>query len=118
MLNSLQNKLILFLGGCMSFRIILALIAKYIDKKYLESFGYMLLLPAIGFIIVYIGGLRGRGAFNQKIWWNHLRPIHSLLYFIAAFYAIKKDRRSWMVLLLDAGIGLMAFLLYHFLLSN
>lgn len=118
MLNSLQNKLILFLGVCMSARIILALITKYIDKKYLESFGYLLLLPAMGFIIVYIGELREKGGINQIAWWNHLRPIHSLLYFIAAFYAIKKDRRSWMVLLLDAGIGLMAFLLYHFLLSN
>ena len=116
MLNSLQNKLILFMVFCMSFRIILALIAKYIDKKYLESFGYLLLFLAMGFIIVFITDLRGRGAFNQKIWWNHLRPIHSLLYFIAAFYAIKNDRRAWMVLLLDAGIGLMAFLVNHFIL--
>ena len=114
MLNSLQNKLILFLGVCVSFRIILALIAKYIDKKYLESFGYLLLFLAMGFLIVFITDLRGIGAFNQKIWWNHLRPIHSLLYFIAAFYAIKKDRRSWMVLLLDVGIGLIAFLINHF----
>ena len=116
MLNRLQNKILLFLVFCMGVRVGVALLAKYIDKTYLQKLGYLLLLPAMGFIIVYIGGLRGKGGLNQIAWWNHLRPVHSLLYFIAAFYAIKKDRRSWIVLLLDAGIGLMAFLVYHFLL--
>ena len=90
MLNSLQNKLILFLGVCMSARIILALITKYIDKKYLESFGYLLLLPAMGFIIVYIGELREKGGINQIAWWNHLRPIHSFIIFYSSILCYKK----------------------------
>lgn len=115
--NTINNKLVLFLLVCMSTRILISLIFKYINIKYIKILGYLLLIPATGLLLIYIFGLRKTGILNQTSWWNHLRPLHSLLYFIAAFYAIKQDRLSWLILLLDACIGLIAFLINHFILN-
>ena len=45
--------------------------------------GYLALLPATEFIYIYLTGSMKTGAesFGEKIWWNNLRPIHSILFF-------------------------------------
>ena len=65
---------------------------------------------------IYLTGSRQTGAevFGDKIWWNDLRPIHSLLYFLFAYNAITGNTKSWMYLLLDVIIGLVSFLVFHY----
>ena len=116
-MNNLQKIFLMFLIGCIGLRSIFVIIAKYINIKYLKYLGLLALIPAIGFIYIYLTGSRKTGAevFGKKIWWNNLRPIHSILYFLFAYNAIIGNRESWIYLLVDVLIGLVSFLLHHYI---
>jgi len=115
-MNHLQQRFLLFLFGCVGIRSLFVIIARYINTKYLKYLGYLALLPAIGFIYIYLTGTRKTGAevFGEKIWWNNLRPIHSILYFLFAYNAIIGNKQSWKYLLVDVIIGLISFLIHHY----
>lgn len=111
-----MRRFLLFLIGCMGTRILFTLLAKNVDIQYLPILGYIALLPAIGFIYIYVTGSRNTGleVGGGKIWWNKLRPLHSVLFFLFAYNAITKNVNSWKYLALDTSIGLVAFLTYHY----
>ena len=115
-MDKFQNILLIFLFGCIGLRVLFVIIAKYINIKYLKYLGYVALLPAIGFMYLYISGIRntGLGGFGQKIWWSNLRPIHSILYFLFAYNAIIGNKNAWIYLLADVLVGLLSFLIYHY----
>jgi hypothetical protein len=112
----IHKRFLLFLIGCIGSRSLLVYIAKNASPKYLAWLGYLALLPAIGFMYIYLTGSRKTGpeVFGDKIWWNNLRPIHSLLYFLFAYNAIRGNKKAWIYLLLDVVIGAISFLLFHF----
>jgi hypothetical protein len=116
-MNNLQRRFFLFLIGCIGVRFLFVIIAKYINTKYLKYLGYMALVPAIGFTYIYLTGSRktGQEVFGEKIWWNNLRPLHSILYFLFAYNAIKGNKQSWIYLLVDVLIGLISFLIHHYI---
>jgi len=118
-MNIIQKRFLLFLIGCIGLRLLLVYIAKNIDITLLKYMGYLLLLPAIGFIYIYLTGIRKTGAevFGDKIWWNNLRPIHALLYLLFAYNAINGNRNAWIFLLIDVLLGLSSFLIYHLILK-
>jgi hypothetical protein len=119
-MDDLQKRFLLFLIGCIGIRSLFVIIAKYINVKYLKYLGYLALLPAIGFIYIYLTGSRETGAevFGEKIWWNDLRPIHSILYFLFAYNAIIGNKQSWIYLLVDVLFGLISFLIHHYVNGN
>ena len=119
-MNNIQKRILMFLIGCIGVRVLFVIIAKYINIKYLKYLGYLALLPAIGFIYIYLTGSRKTGSetFGAKIWWNHLRPVHSILYFLFAYNAIIGNKKSWIYLLADVIIGLTSFLIYHYSNNN
>ena len=116
-MNQLQKKIVLFLIGCIGVRSLLVVIAKTINTNYLTYLGYLALLPAIGFIYIYLTGSRESGpeTFGEKIWWNNLRPIHAILYLLFAYNAIIGNKNAWMYLLVDVLFGFISFLLHHYL---
>ena len=105
----------MFICGCIVARLLLVLLAKNVSPTHLRLLGYLSLIPAIGFLIIYFGDLRktGREVMGNVIWWNELRPVHAIMYILFAVYAITKKDYAWKVLLLDVCIGLIAFLMYH-----
>tara|TARA_Y100001936_G_scaffold114996_1_gene112679 strand:+ start:2521 stop:2895 length:375 start_codon:yes stop_codon:yes gene_type:complete len=115
-MNTIQKRFLAFLLLCIPVRIGFVVIAKKVDKKYLPYLGYLAILPAIGFAYIYISGKRKTGGetFGQKIWWNNLRPLHSTLYFIFAYLALKKNNNAYIPLLLDVIIGLISFIIHHY----
>jgi len=115
-MNDLQKRFLMFLIGCIGVRSLFVIIAKYVNTQYLKYLGYLALLPAIGFIYIYLTGSRKTGAetFGEKIWWNNLRPIHSMLYFLFAYNAINGNKQAWIYLLVDVLFGLISFLLHHY----
>ena len=115
-MNDIQKRFLLFLIGCIGTRTLFVYVAKNTGPKYLPLLGYLALLPAIGFIYIYLTGSRKTGGevFGEKIWWNDLRPIHSLLYFLFAYNAIIGNSKAWMYLLVDVIFGLISFLIFHF----
>ena len=115
-MNDIQKRFLLFLIGCIGTRALFVYVAKNAGPKYLPLLGYLALLPAIGFIYIYLTGSRKTGGevFGEKIWWNDLRPIHSLLYFLFAYNAIIGNNKAWIYLLVDVIFGLISFLIFHF----
>ena len=115
-MNTMQKRFLLFLFGCIGARTLLVYVAKNAPNPYLQYLGYLALLPAIGFAYIYFTGSRQTGAevFGQKIWWNNLRPVHSLLYFLFAYNAIQGNQNAWVYLLIDVILGLVMFLGFHF----
>ena len=114
-MDTLQKRILLFLVGCIGVRLLLVYIAKNIDIKLLKYMGYITLIPAIGFIYIYLTGSRKTGpeVFGSKIWWNNLRPIHAILYLLFSYNAIIGNRNAWIYLLIDVLLGLISFLVYH-----
>ena len=106
----------MFLIGCIGTRSLFVVIAKYVNAEYLKYLGYLALLPAIGFMYIFLTGSRKTGAevFGEEIWWNNLRPIHSILYFLFAYNAIIGNKQAWIYLLVDVLIGLISFLIHHY----
>ena len=89
-MNNIQKRFILFLLGCIGTRSLLVYLAKILDKKYLKYMGFITLIPAFGFLYLYLTDSRksGREVFGSKIWWNELRVFHGLLYLLFSIYAI------------------------------
>lgn len=109
-------RLLLFLIGCIGTRSLLAYIAYSISPKYLPHLGYIALLPSLGFISIYLFGLRKTGpeVFGERIWWNDLRPVHAALYLLFSIFAIQKKTYAWTFLLADVVIGLVSFIVHHY----
>ena len=114
-MKNLHKRFLLFLFGCITLRWFLVFLAKGASKRILLAMGIIALLPAIGFFYLFFSGKRkvGTETFGAKIWWNNLRPVHGILYFLFAIYAIYGDKIAWIFLLLDVIIGLVSFLLFH-----
>lgn len=114
-MNKIHLRFILFLCFCIIIRLSFVLTAKYIDKKYLPYLGLIALIPAIGFITIYLGDFRKTGGevFGEKIWWNDLRPIHASLYILFSLLAFKKSEYAYIPLLTDVVLGLFFFLKFH-----
>ena len=115
-MNQIQKRMLLFLIGCIGLRSLFVIIAKYINTNYLKYLGYLALVPAIGFLYIFLTGSRKTGAetFGGKIWWNNLRPVHSILYFLFAYNAIQGNTQSWIFLFVDVLIGLISFVIHHY----
>ena len=114
-MNKIQKRFLLFLVGCIGTRVLIAYTAMTIPVKYLPIMGYFSLVPSFGFMHIYLTNTRKKGGevFGENIWWNHLRPFHSIMYFLFAFYAIQKKRESWKFLGFDVLVGFIAFIHYH-----
>ena len=111
-----KKQMLLFLIGCIGTRLLFVYVAKNSSVQVLKYLGYLALLPAIGFMYIFLTGSRktGKGVFGEKIWWSNMRPIHSLIYFIFAYNAIQGNKQSWVYLMADVTIGLIAWLVHHF----
>ena len=111
------DKKILFLLGCIPVRIIIVLIAIYLNKEYLPYYGLILLGPALGFLYLYFGNLRLNAPEADGItWWANLRIVHGLLYLSAAILAFQQNTIAWIPLSIDVVFGLIVFINRHFFL--
>ena len=116
MLSSLQKRILLFLLGCIIVRLLFVYIAYIINPRYLKFLGFLAIIVSIGFITIYLFGLRKTGpeTMGQPIWWDSLRPFHSLMYLIFGILAILGIQKyAWIALLVDVLVGLTAFIIHH-----
>ncbi|ATZ80377.1 hypothetical protein BMW23_0320 [Bodo saltans virus] len=111
MLDNVEKRMLLFLCVCIVIRIILVYAAKNINIEYLPYMGYFGLMLSIGFMYIYLTNSRQTGAevFGDKIWWNSLRPIHSILWGLFAYNAINKNDDAWAYLAVDVFVGFVGF---------
>ena len=113
---TLEQRMALFLVGCIGSRVLLVYLAATVPPVGLKVMAALAAVIAVGFTAIYFGRLRPTGAETggQPIWWNSLRPVHALLYAAFAYFAWFGHRRlAWSTLLLDVAIGLVSFLYHH-----
>jgi len=88
------------------------------NAQQLKWLGYLAMLPAIGFIYIFLTGSRQTGleVGGGRIWWNNLRPLHAIMYLAFAYLAITGSTQyAWKVLAADVIIGLVVFLTHYFM---
>jgi len=107
-MNTIQKRFLLFLGGCIPTRLAFALLAKYGNNSVKKILAIISFIIGSGFLIIYFGGLRKTGleTGGEKIWWNQLRPVHALLYYLF-FYNVFfiNNPNAWVILIVDIKIG-------------
>lgn len=115
MLTNPMIRALVFLVGCIGTRSALAFLAARASPDILHIMGLVALLPAIGFAYIYVTGSRTTGpeVGGERIWWDGLRPVHSVLYAMFAYHAIRRDKDAWRFLAVDVGIGFLAWALRH-----
>jgi hypothetical protein len=118
--QNLRKRFALFLLICLSSRIAITALAKYMSLKYLQVLGVIFLIIGLSFLYLNFFDKRKTGleTGGNAIWWNDLRPVHGFLAIIFAILAINKIRDAWIVLLIDTIFGLVAFLAFHGLNNN
>jgi hypothetical protein len=84
----------------------------------LKVMGGILLIPAIVFLYSYINYKpTDKGATGGNVWWNSLRLVHGFTYLLFGIMALSNNKKlysnAWIVLLIDVGIGLLAFLIQY-----
>ena len=109
-----MNIHILF-GFCIIVRIIIIILI-YFTIKYKSNYRYLFVIfyaiSSLGLLYHYITKYRKKGAFNQIVWWDYLRPIHIFLFLISSYLILLKDNSFVYVLLVDTLISILAH--YHF----
>ena len=112
----IHKRYLLFLLGCMPVRSYFTYYVKNSDENTLKYLSIIGIILAIGFMVIYITGMRKTGAevFGGKIWWNNLRPVHALLFGTFGYLAYTGHKDAYIPLALDTTIGLIAFIFYHY----
>tara|TARA_B100000902_G_scaffold369647_1_gene394054 strand:+ start:382 stop:741 length:360 start_codon:yes stop_codon:yes gene_type:complete len=111
---SINQRMYLFLLGCIPMRICLAILPYYIDTAYLPYFGILLLIIAICFLSLYFKKLRLNAFEGGGItWWADLRLLHGFLYLCASIYAFQEKLLSVVPLTIDVILGFLIFIYHH-----
>jgi len=112
-----SKRILLFLIGCMGTQISLALLAKNGSDDILYNMGIISLFFAITSIYMIFNDERKTGTkviSGAIVWWNYLRPVHAILYFLFAYYAINKKKNAWKILLINTLISFFAWYLHYY----
>lgn len=114
MFNPIQKRFILFLGGCMVVRSLIAYIS-YAHPEYNKYLVIGALILAFSWLWIYFVTPRTTGpeVMGGSIWWNELRPVHAMLYLLFVIYVVADVDHAWLPLAVDVVVGLTAFLVYH-----
>ena len=110
----INQRWLLFLFGCILVRLLFVYLARFASSNILKLMGYFALLPAIGFLYLWIFNKRQFGfEAGGEVWWKNFRIIHAILYFIFAYLAITGNKEhAWKVLAIDVTFGLILFFLH------
>lgn len=105
----------LFLIGCIPTRLLLVYLAYYLDytnSPFKNLLALITLIIGFGFLTIYFKGLRKTGVETEgrPIWWNNIRPVHGFIYILFSVLYMLNVKNSWMILLIDVIIGLIAFI--------
>ena len=116
-MNDLKKRFYLFLLGCIGARTLFTVIAACSSSSTLSILGYLALLPVFGWLYIMLFGERNTGpeVFGGRIWWQKLRPVHTLLWAGFAYRAIFGLPSPYRLLAIDTLIGLGAFLFHHYM---
>jgi hypothetical protein len=112
----MDNKILYFIFLCFPARLLLSMLAKIIQSKYLPIMAIFTSFISISFFINFIKYKKDeKGFFGSYVWWNNYRLIHSFNYAIFSIQAFLKNNKAWMILFIDAILGLIFFINKYFI---
>ena len=103
----------LYLIFCIGTRLFITYKIKYHNPKYKQYYSIFLLLISLGFIMQYTLKFRKKALLGNEIWWDSIRPIHALLYFIGTILVYTENKNAYIPILIDTIIGLFFFTKYY-----
>ena len=74
-----EQRIRYFLLGCFPARLVLAFLAYILPITFLPILGMFVGIIALGFFYNYLFSRSTVGFFGGKVWWEHLRLVHSLI---------------------------------------
>ena len=113
----MNKKILFYFIICIIIRFLIVFVPYLnINNIYFRNiFCLLFLCIGISFLYQYITKIRKIGAFNQKIWWDYLRPIHGFVYIYSSYLLFNKDKKVFYLLVIDILIGISGFINYHFI---
>jgi hypothetical protein len=110
MYSELQRQL-LFIGVCIPVRLtMIYIVNKLINTKYKFFIKFIYLVLGLLFMYRFIQfSTKDRGGFGNKVWWNDLRLVHSLMYIA---FILTDDIR---LLLINVMLGVLGFINNYFI---
>ena len=113
MLNN-DERIYYFLFGCLTFRIIIAILPIYLPYKWLSYLGIIMLAIGTSLLYLYFNNLRLNAPEGGGVtWWAKYRLIQGVLYLAAAHYLLENQRIAWLPLTMDVILGFVLFLHKH-----
>ena len=106
---------------CIITRLLLAFAAfkAYFHPPWLKAMGAVATVIAAGFFVIWLFKLRETGieTGGKKIWWDHLRPVHALLYALFAVMAFSNNyaQYAYVALFADVALGLGGYLTHKYM---
>ena len=116
----MRQDIVFYFSLCILIRFLIAYICYYsVNYKLLQySIIIILFTISLGFLYQYISKIRNIGAFNQKIWWDFMRPIHFFFYLYASYLLYNnKNYESFIIICFDTIVGLLSFIINHYSIS-
>lgn len=111
------KRVLLFSFGCIVARLCIVYIAKEVTSL---QFYLSLIAIIIGIRFIYLYFYSP--SLNQfevlgieSVWWNHMRPIHGLLYLSYGILTLYQVKNTWILLLVDVIIGIISTLYNEFI---
>ena len=105
----MSRNLLVFLLACLPAR----LGAAYAAYQFPAWLPWMGLLAAIVAINWLFGSFSHTGFFGGKVWWASMRPVHACIYLVFAAMAFAKVPQAYLLLVLDALVGLVAGVVHY-----
>lgn len=98
-----------FWGMCIPVRLTIAVVVLLFPNRWLPFAGAVALIGALGLVFRTLTYSPSQlGAFKQKVYWNNLRPVHALMWFVFAVLAFKQDSRAKIIPFIDVVFGAIA----------
>ena len=110
------KRALLFLVGCIGSRSLLAYIASTLSSSQLHYLAVLTMIPVLGWAYIMWTGSRKTGleTGGEPIWWNSLRPVHTLNYAAFSLLAFQGNEKAYLFLVFDVVFGLFAWIHHHF----
>ena len=113
--DTLQQRRMLFIFGCVPFRLLIAHAPMYVpeDFRYLQS--GILLMTGLSFATLFAFKLRlNAPEGGGETWWRNVRPMHAILYLGAGLNAyLGENEYASFLLFLDVYLGVTASIIQH-----
>ena len=99
---------------CILVRLSFVYLVYNLEGRWLQLSSTLGFTIALGFVFMIIID-RKSGAFGQTVWWGNYRYIHVLLYLTFGIMALRKNKYSYIPLLIDAILGTLFFINHRYL---